>query len=104
MSLSQSLMATRKASLDGSRGYSVSGKSNIGSYWGDARDAGARKHVWAICSKGTPMVTAYEIAVENCLVAIAAITTSISIIHRMLLFHRRAQKNNSPVVKLLAKH
>ncbi len=38
--------------------FPVSGKSNIGSYWGDARDAGGRKHegIDVFASKGTPVV------------------------------------------------
>ncbi len=38
--------------------FPVSGKSNIGSYWGDARDAGGRRHegIDVFASKGTPVV------------------------------------------------
>lgn len=38
--------------------FPISGKSNIGSYWGDTRDGGARKHegIDIFAAKGTPVV------------------------------------------------
>jgi murein DD-endopeptidase MepM/ murein hydrolase activator NlpD len=38
--------------------FPITGKSNIGSYWGDTRDGGARKHegIDIFASKGTPVV------------------------------------------------
>lgn len=38
--------------------FPISGKASIGSYWGDARDAGARKHegIDIFASRGTPVV------------------------------------------------
>lgn len=50
--------------------FPVSGKSNIGSYWGDARDAGGRKHegIDIFAAKGTPVLAVtdgYVVEVGN---------------------------------------